>query len=117
MAAAVAQDYPRISEGEEFAGLLDERKLTPHTYKIPQSKLRQIIAHAVKSANRKAGRAILNIPEKSTDAEMRKICLDGSENKPCCPRMSLAPHLLVKTKVIQPSFRLIYPNFLFVFFA
>ena len=75
MAAAVAQDYPRISEGEEFAGLLDEKKLTPHTYRISQSKLRQIIADAVKSANRKASRAILNIPEKSTDAEMRKIFL------------------------------------------
>src|SRR5881392_1652425 len=75
MAAAVAQDYPRISEGEKFAGLLDERKLTPHAYKIPQSKLRQIIADAVKKANRKASRTILNIPEKSTDAEMRKIFL------------------------------------------
>lgn len=75
MPAAGAQDYPRISEGEEFGGLLDERKLTPHTYKIPQSKLRQIIADAVKNANRKASRAILNIPEKSSDAEMRKIFL------------------------------------------
>src|SRR5947207_16013527 len=75
MAAAVAQNYTRISEGEEFAGRLDERKLTPHSYKIPQSKLRQIITDAVKSANRKASRAILNIPEKSTDAEMQKIFL------------------------------------------
>src|SRR5207248_10630165 len=73
MAAAVAQDYPRISEGEKFAGLLDERKLTPHAYKIPQSKLRQIIADAVKQANRKASRTILNIPEISTDAETGKI--------------------------------------------
>ncbi len=75
MAAAAAQDYPRINEGKDFAGLLDERKLTPHTYKIPQPKLRQIIADAVKNANRKASRAILNIPEKSSDEEMRKIFL------------------------------------------
>src|SRR5436190_23211319 len=75
MAAAVAQDYPRISEGEDFAGLLDERKLVPHTHKISSSKVRQIISDAVKNANRKASRVILNIPEKSTDAEMRNIFL------------------------------------------
>jgi hypothetical protein len=57
MPAAAAQDYPRISEGEDYAGLLDERKLTPHTYKISQSKLRQIIADAVKNANQPRRRA------------------------------------------------------------
>ncbi len=75
MPAAVAQDYPRIGEGEDFAGLLDERKLVPHAHKISSSKVRQIISDAVKNANRKASRAILNIPEKSTDAEMRNIFL------------------------------------------
>jgi hypothetical protein len=75
MPAAGAQDYPRIDEAEPYAGMLDDTRLAAHKQRISSARLVQIIRDAVKSANRKASRAILNIPESSSDAEMREIYL------------------------------------------
>src|SRR5881394_865817 len=75
MPAAGAQDYPRIDEGKPHAGMLDDTRLVSHKQRISSAQLVQIIRDAVKSANRKASRAILNIPESSSDTEMRKTYL------------------------------------------
>lgn len=73
--AALAQDYPRIDEGKKFAGMLDESRLVTHKQRIPSERLVEIIREAVKNANRKASRAILDISESSSDEEMRTIYL------------------------------------------
>ena len=80
MKAPGPQPYPRIPEGEKFADLLHERHLVPHRYRIAQDKLRRIIIDAIRSANRKSSRAILEIPEKISDAEMRMIFLREGRN-------------------------------------
>ncbi len=80
MKPSVPQDYPRIPEGEKFAGYLDEKKIAPHRHKIPASELRRIITDAVKKANRKSSRAILQIPEGTSDAAMRTIYLREGKN-------------------------------------
>jgi len=80
MKAPGPQAYPRIPEGEKFADLLDEQHLVPHRYRIPQNKLRRIIIDAIRSANRKSSRAILEIPEQVSDPEMRKIFLREGRN-------------------------------------
>lgn len=63
-----AQNYPRIEDiNDDFDGFLDETKLQPHTYKIPKDTLRGIIKRAIVSANTKSSRAILNIPENTSN--------------------------------------------------
>ena len=56
------QDYPRIanSEHKDF-GLLDDSALQEHTNKIAIHKLKEIIKRAIKDANKKSSRAILEI--------------------------------------------------------
>ena len=80
MRAPGVQSYPRIPESEKLAGLLDERHLVQHRHRISQEKLRKIIVDAIRNANRKSARAILEIPEKTSDAEMRKIFLREGRN-------------------------------------
>lgn len=75
MPAAAAQDSPRIDEDENYGGMLDDARLAPHQQRIPSERLIEIITDAVKNANRKASRAILNIPDSSSDEQMRKIYL------------------------------------------
>src|SRR5438874_1837147 len=68
------QNYLRIEdEGNSFNGFFDESKITPHKNKISERQLRKIIKQAVKIANLKSSRAILNIGDNISDAEINKI--------------------------------------------
>lgn len=56
------QNYPRIEDEEnQFYGFFDESKVTPHQITISDVDLKNIIKKAVKVANAKSSRAILNI--------------------------------------------------------
>ncbi|MCL4506990.1 MAG: hypothetical protein M1140_13340 [Chloroflexi bacterium] len=71
-----AQSYPRIEdESDAFDGFLDEPKLQPHTYKIPESILQNIILNAIISANLKSSRAILNISDNTAEEKLNAIYL------------------------------------------
>lgn len=72
---ALPQEYPRIHESEKFGGYLDESRIVPHRRKISGKKLRGIITAAVRDANLKSSRAILQIPETVSEDEMRNIYL------------------------------------------
>ena len=71
----ITQQYPRIGEGKNFAGMLDDKRIAGHTDKIPTGDLRKIIKEAVEYANRKSSRAILEIPDSASDEDARKIYL------------------------------------------
>lgn len=53
------QRYPR----EDDSDFLDTTKLKPHEGKIPQEKLQEIILRAIETAQNKAHREIVNLPE------------------------------------------------------
>ena len=68
-----AQAYPRITdENDNFYGCLDESTLVPHTYKIGQERLKELIESAITNANSKSSRAILSIPFDTTQEEIDK---------------------------------------------
>lgn len=70
------QNYPRISnEDDPFHSYLDDSKLVPHSYKIPEEQMKNFIKSAITAAQQKSGRVILNIPEKATEEEFNKICI------------------------------------------
>ena len=62
------QDYPRTE-----SGLLDDKKLAPHTRKIPFDELKAIIRDAIASAARKSRREILELPEGLSDDQRNTI--------------------------------------------
>jgi len=72
----IPQPYPRIGEGNKFAGALDTDQIVGHTGKIPTGDMKQIIKGAVEYANRKSSRAILDIPDSASDEEAKKIYLN-----------------------------------------
>jgi hypothetical protein len=72
---ATPQQYPRIADNEKLAGYLDESRLTPHAHKLAIEKLKEIIAAAVRDANKKSSRAILKIAETSSEDEVRETYL------------------------------------------
>lgn len=65
MAKSVVQNYPRTKRG-----LLDADTVTPHRGKITPEDLREIVLHAIHHANKKSSRAILDIPEGLSEAEV-----------------------------------------------
>jgi hypothetical protein len=68
------QSYPRIEdEKSQFHGFFDESKVTPHTTSISDTQLKDIIKRAVKVANAKSSRAILNIKDNISEDEINKI--------------------------------------------
>jgi len=68
-----AQNYPRIeNENDAFHGYLDDTKLQPHGYKLSDKSLKQIVLEAIKTANKKASRRILNISQTASESEVRK---------------------------------------------
>jgi hypothetical protein len=70
----VPQDYPRIKNpGGKEDGLLDTNYLVQHKEKIPREKIINLVVSAIKNANAKSGRVILNIPESALDKEKEKI--------------------------------------------
>lgn len=68
------QPYPRVEdEDDKYYGYLDESKLKPHTYKIPREQMKQIVLQAIRYANVKSSRVILDIPETATKEQVKKI--------------------------------------------
>lgn len=68
------QSYPKIEdENNPYHGFFDDSKVTPHKKKITHDKLKEIIKDAVKSANLKSSRAILNIGDNISEEEILKI--------------------------------------------
>lgn len=68
------QNYPRIqNENDAYHGFFDDSKVTPHSKKISNKKLKEIIRKALKSANLKSSRAILNIGENVSEKEINEI--------------------------------------------
>src|SRR5436190_9432651 len=68
------QHYPRIEdENDLYNGFFDDSKVTSHKKKISYDKLKEIIKDAVKSANLKSSRAILNIGDDISEEEINKI--------------------------------------------
>lgn len=68
------QNYPRIDDEENsYHGFFDDSKVTAHTKKITERKLKEIISKAVKTANLKSSRAILNIGDNISEEELNKI--------------------------------------------
>jgi hypothetical protein len=74
--ATISQPYPRISEGNKFAGMLNADQLAKHVGKIPITDLKRIIKGAVEYANRKSSRAILDISETASEKEAKQIYLE-----------------------------------------
>jgi hypothetical protein len=73
----VAQGYPRIDDRESsFNGFLDDNALQEHIRVITASELKQIVKKAIEYANKKSGRAILDIPENATAEQLEKIYKD-----------------------------------------
>ena len=68
MSKAVVQGYPRIAE----SGLLDESSLVPHKVRPSTDQIKDIIVKAIVVAERKSGRAILNLPEDALDDQIEK---------------------------------------------
>ena len=69
-----SQPYPRITdEDDPFYGFLDEERLASHSKRISYEELKQIIRDAITHANKKSGRAILNIPEDITKKELQQL--------------------------------------------
>jgi len=68
------QNYPRIQdEKDPYHGFFDDSKVTPHSKKLSNKKLKEIITKAVRSANLKSSRAILNIGDDISEQEINKI--------------------------------------------
>lgn len=64
------QNYPRInSPGTKLNGCLDDSKLTPHSKKIEEGRIKEIIATAIRDANSKSRREIINVPADATDRQ------------------------------------------------
>lgn len=69
----VIQSYPRIEdENDLFHGFFDDSKVMQHKKRISQVKLKKIIRAAIKSANLKSSRAILNIDGNISEEELNK---------------------------------------------
>lgn len=70
----IVQNYPRIEDADsKDYGLLDDRELAEHKTRVPLEDLPKLILAAVENANRKSGRAMLNVPSGATEVELVKI--------------------------------------------
>lgn len=70
-------NYPRIDdEKNKFHGFLDDSKLQEHTIKIDEASFRQIILDAVRVANYKSSRKLLEIPDDASEEQIKKIYKD-----------------------------------------
>jgi hypothetical protein len=74
------QSYPRIQEeSDKYHAFFDDSKVTPHSKRIDEKKLKEIIEKAIKSANFKSSRAILNITENISEQEINKTYIKGGK--------------------------------------
>lgn len=68
------QNYPRIEdEASVYNGFFDDSKVQQHVKELNDEEINAIIIKAVKSANLKSSRAILNIKDNVTENEINKI--------------------------------------------
>lgn len=75
-----SQNYPRIqNEDSKFFGYLDDSRLQPHIYKPTEKELKEIIIAAIKQANRKSSRAILDIPDGTPENQLKSIYQKGGK--------------------------------------
>lgn len=71
---SVPKNYPRIDdESSKYDGYLDDGKLQEHIIKIDESDFKQIILDAVRIANEKSSRRLLEIPEDASDEDIQRI--------------------------------------------
>ena len=66
--ATVPQRYPRNDDG-----FLDVHQLPPHHHKIPFEQLKSIIREAIEKAGKKSSRAILDIPDDTSEEDRHRI--------------------------------------------
>jgi hypothetical protein len=74
------QNYPRLDETNALAGYLDDSKVKKHQKKISSNELSKIIQSAVEYANRKSSRAILAIPDGTSDEQAAKVYFTEGAN-------------------------------------
>ena len=68
------QNYPRIENDlDVYHGFFDDSKVKQHNKDLKDSEINLIIVKAVKSANLKSSRAILNIKDNISETEINKI--------------------------------------------
>jgi len=68
------QQYPRIDvERDPYQGHLDLSKLKAHSFKIPESDIRSIIAKAIEDASAKSSREMLNIPTGASKEDLQEL--------------------------------------------
>lgn len=71
-AGANIQTYPRIQDDNRQTDLLDDAALQPHTQRMSLDALKGLVRQAIVNANQKSSRAILNIPDGASQAEIEK---------------------------------------------
>ena len=69
------QPYPRLPEGHEFAGYVDDNALQPHIKILTKSELKEIILKGIVFANQKSSRTILKITDDMPPEEVESICI------------------------------------------
>jgi hypothetical protein len=67
------QSYPRLPEGDTFAGFLDDAALQGHVTRISREQLDVMIAKAIAYANLKSSREMLDMPDDITPEMVEKI--------------------------------------------
>lgn len=70
----IPQNYPRVNDlDNKDYGYLDTSYLVDHGEKISEDKISDLVVSAIKIANAKSGRVILNIPDGASHEEIEKI--------------------------------------------
>lgn len=72
MVYSVPQNYPRI-ESDDCRGCLDDTTLVPHPTKISLERLKELVEQAIKAANIKSGRRLLDIPDDASEDDLTEL--------------------------------------------
>jgi hypothetical protein len=72
------QTYPRL-DTKDCNNCLDDSKLQGHVHKLTLEELKQLIEQAIKAANIKSGRKLLNIPDNADELELAKHYLKAAK--------------------------------------
>lgn len=74
MTKSSPQNYPRITDQRsQYFSCLDESKLITHPRKISQTEISRFITDAIRNAEIKSSREILNIPEGIDESQIQEI--------------------------------------------
>ncbi len=69
----IVQSYPRIEDANtKDYGLLDDHELAEHKTRVPFGDLPRLILTAIENANKKSGRAMLDIASSADEVEITK---------------------------------------------